>query len=178
VIEGARLKPSDSHFIITRPFLFNGNQTQEVGVTFLYLNSKELFMKPTLLVLLALFVFLSACASPTPAPDTADPTSSSMPALTDPSQPIAVNAGEIFMIVIESNPSTGYHWEIIGELNGVEFVSREYTSPEPLTPGSGGVEVWTFKASSAGDNSITLGNYPPGDGTTQEQEIQFAVTVQ
>jgi predicted secreted protein len=133
-------------------------------------------MKANLLVLLVSLIFLTACA--TSAPASADPASSSMPALTDPLQPIAVNAGEIFMIVVESNPSTGYHWEIIGELNGVEFISREYTSPEPLTPGSGGVEVWTFKAISAGDTSITLGNYPPGEGTTQEQEIQFAVTVQ
>ena len=82
-------------------------------------------MKSTLYLLLASVVFLAACAVPTPVPATADPASSSMPAITDPSQPIVVNAGDTFMIVVESNPSTGYHWELVGDLTGVEFVSRE-----------------------------------------------------
>ncbi|HNE03722.1 MAG TPA: protease inhibitor I42 family protein [Anaerolineales bacterium] len=134
-------------------------------------------MKNTLYLLIASVLFLAACASPTPAP-TADPASSTMPALTDPSKPITVSAGETFMIVVESNPSTGYHWEIVGDLTNVEFVSREYTGSEPVIPGSGGVEVWTFKATTAGDTSFVLGNYPPGEGTTYEQQVQFSVTVQ
>lgn len=134
-------------------------------------------MKNTLYLLIASVLFLAACASPTPAP-TADPASSTMPALTDPSQPITVSAGETFMIVVESNPSTGYHWEIVGDLTNIEFVSREFTGSEPVIPGSGGVEVWTFKATAAGDTSLVLGNYSPGEGTTYEQQVQFSVTVQ
>lgn len=134
-------------------------------------------MKNTIYLLIASVLFLTACASPTPAP-TADPASSSMPAFTDPSQPIIVNAGETFFIVVESNPSTGYHWEVLGDLNGIELVSREYTAAEPVMPGSSGVEVWTFKATTTGDASFTLGNYPPGEGTTHEQEVQFSITVQ
>ncbi|MFN8401452.1 MAG: protease inhibitor I42 family protein [Anaerolineales bacterium] len=135
-------------------------------------------MKNTLYLLLASALFLAACSTPTPTPAPVDPAGSSMPALTDPSQPITVNAGEVFMIVVESNPSTGYHWEVVGDLSGVELVSREYTAAEPVIPGSGGVEVWTFKAITAGDASFTIGNYPPGDGTTYEQELKFSVTVQ
>lgn len=133
-------------------------------------------MKPAHYLILVSVIFLAACAAPTPAP--VDPASSSMPALTDPAQPITVNAGEIFMIVVESNPSTGYHWEVVGELSGVELVSREYTAAEPVIPGSGGVEVWTFKAVTAGDISVTLGNYPPGEGTANEQEKSFKVVIQ
>ncbi|MBN8655302.1 MAG: protease inhibitor I42 family protein [Anaerolineae bacterium] len=133
-------------------------------------------MKPALYSLLISVIFLAACAAPTPAP--VDPASSSMPALTDPTQPITVNAGEVFMIVVESNPSTGYHWEVVGDLSGVELVSREYTAAEPVIPGSGGVEVWTFKAVTAGDISVTLGNYPPGEGTANEQEKSFKVVIQ
>jgi len=133
-------------------------------------------MKPTHYLLLALVVLLAACAVPTPAPE--EPAQSSMPALTDPTQPILVNAGETFFIVVESNPTTGYHWEIVGDLNGVELVSREYTAGEPIIPGSGGVEVWIFKAVSAGETNLVLGSYPPGESTTAEQELQFTVTVQ
>ena len=135
-------------------------------------------MKSTLYLLLASVVFLAACAAPTPVPATADPASSSMPAITDPSQPIVVNAGEPFMIVVESNPSTGYHWELVGDLTGVEFVSREYTPSEPVLTGSGGVDVWAFKAVSTGEIQITLGSYPPGvDGGEPEQSVTFSVEV-
>ena len=135
-------------------------------------------MKNTLYLLLASVLFLAACTTPTPPPAPVDPAGSSMPALTDPSQPITINAGEVFMIVVESNPSTGYHWEVVGDLSGVELVSREYTAAEPVIPGSGGVEVWTFKAIATGDASFTIGNYPTGNGTTTEQELKFSVTVQ
>ena len=135
-------------------------------------------MKPAHYLLLTLVILLAACASPTPAP-TADPASSSMPALTDPAQPILVNAGETFFIVVESNPSTGYHWEIVGDLNGVELVSREYTAGEPVMPGSGGVEVWIFKAISSGETQLTLGSFPPDTNVTEpEQTKAFTVTVQ
>ena len=135
-------------------------------------------MKSTLYLLLASVVFLAACAVPTPVPATADPASSSMPAITDPSQPIVVNAGDTFMIVVESNPSTGYHWELVGDLTGVEFVSREYTPSEPVLTGSGGMDVWAFKAVSTGETQITLGSYPPGvDGGEPEQSVTFSVEV-
>lgn len=136
-------------------------------------------MKYTLCLLLASFVFLAACAAPTPTPIPAvDPAGSSMPALTDPSQPILVTAGENFFIVVESNPSTGYHWEVVGDLSGVELVSREYTASEPVIPGSGGVEVWFFSAVSSGETTITLGNYPPGVNEGEPDQTQtFTVTV-
>ena len=83
------------------------------------------------------------------------------------------------MIVVESNPSTGYHWEVVGELSGVELVSREYTAAEPVIPGSGGVEVWTFKAASAGEVQVTLGNFPPDANVTEpEQTKAFTVAIQ
>lgn len=131
-------------------------------------------MKPILILITTSFL-LTACTTLAP---TADPASSTMPALTNPSQPITVSAGETFMIVVESNPSTGYHWEIVGDMTNIEFVSREFTGSEPVIPGSGGVEVWTFKATTAGDTSFVLGNYPPGESTTYEQQVQFSVTVQ
>lgn len=137
-------------------------------------------MKHLLYLLLVAAFVLSACAAPateTPLP-VVDPAGSTMPALTDPAQSISVKTGEIFMIVVETNPSTGYHWETIGELNGVEVVSREYTASEPVMPGSGGVEVWTLKAVATGETSFALGNYPPGTGTAYEQEISFTINIQ
>jgi inhibitor of cysteine peptidase len=137
-------------------------------------------MKPTLYLLLASVTFLAACAAPVPTPAPVDPAGSSMPALTDPSQPILVNTGETFFIVVESNPSTGYHWEVVGGMNEniALFDSREYTASEPVMPGSGGVEVWIFKAVSAGETKITLGSYPPGaEGGEPERSVTFTIEV-
>ena len=98
--------------------------------------------------------------------------------ITDPNQTIEVNAGDEFTIVIESNPTTGYHWEIVGELKNLEFISRDYQASEPITTGSGGIDVWTFKAIASGEAQITLGYYPPyEDPEPPQQTAIFIVTV-
>ena len=100
--------------------------------------------------------------------------------VTDPAQSIDVQVGESFDIVIASNPSTGYHWEIVGELTGVEFVLRVYKADEPVLTGSGGVDVWTFNALAAGETQITLGSFPPGVNVTDgepEQTVTFKIVV-
>jgi inhibitor of cysteine peptidase len=98
--------------------------------------------------------------------------------ITDPAQAIEVNTGDEFTIVIESNPTTGYHWEIMGELSNVEFVSKDYQAEEPIATGSGGVDMWTFKAISTGEAQITLGYYPPyEDPEPPQQTITFVVKV-
>jgi predicted secreted protein len=99
--------------------------------------------------------------------------------ISDPGKIIEVNAGNEFKIVIESNPSTGYQWKLVGALDEtiVQFVSNEYRASEPVMPGSGGSDVWVFRAVAAGETTITLGHYPPGEGQPVEQEITFTVVV-
>lgn len=127
---------------------------------------KKYFILPFLAILLA------ACTTATATP-VADPAAgNTRPALTDPATPIEVAAGETFHIVVVSNPSTGYHWEFTNELDLsiVEFVSSDYTTDEPVMPGSGGVDVWTFKAVAPGQTQITLGSYPPDISATEPSE--------
>jgi predicted secreted protein len=121
---------------------------------------------------------LAACGAPTPAPTINPAAGNTRPALTDPATPIEVTAGETFHIVIDSNPSTGYHWDFTGELdlNVVEFISSDYTEDEPVAPGSGGVDVWAFKAVAPGEAQITLGSYPPG-ATEAENTVTFNIVV-
>lgn len=141
------------------------------------MSKKLLKSAVSLLFLVSLF----ACSAVPPTEEsepTVNPAGSTRPALTDPAQPIEVQAGETFHIVVDSNPSTGYSWDIVGELNGVEFVSTEYTADEPVMPGSGGVDVWTFKTTSAGQTQITLGSYPPDPNATEPaQSVTFNIVV-
>lgn len=127
-----------------------------------------------LFVMLSILLLSSACSSLKPEVEPA-----SEVAVTDPATRIEVKRGEVFEIVIDSNPSTGYHWEIVGMLNEnvVLFNSRDYTADQPVMPGSGGVEVWTFSAVSAGETQITLGSYPPGVGGEPDQTVVFEIVV-
>jgi inhibitor of cysteine peptidase len=100
--------------------------------------------------------------------------------ISDPGKNIEVVAGNEFKIIIESNPTTGYHWELIGELDAgiVQFVSKDYRADEPVLIGSGGSDVWIFKAVAAGETTITLGYYPPSnDPVDPNQTVTFTVTV-
>jgi inhibitor of cysteine peptidase len=99
--------------------------------------------------------------------------------ISEPGKTIEVTAGNEFKIVIDSNPSTGYQWKLVGALdeNIVQFVSNEYRASEPVMPGSGGSDVWVFRAVAAGETTITLGHFPPGEGQPAEQEVTFTVSV-
>ena len=107
-------------------------------------------------------------------------TPSTLPEPTDHTQLITMKAGETFELVVPSNPSTGYHWDILPELdvNVVEFVGQDYIPEQPIKPGSGGVDVWTFRAVNAGDTTIALGYYPPDNDTDPEETVTFSIRVE
>jgi predicted secreted protein len=127
-------------------------------------------MKRILYLTLALAFLLGACSG-----GTAD----LQP--TDPASAIEAEAGKEFTIVLTSNPTTGYHWELVGDLDGdvIEFVSQEYQSTsEPGLAGGGGLDIWTFRAVGAGETTITLGHYPPSNDPVDPEETQtFTVIV-
>lgn len=127
-------------------------------------------MTKTLLLSILVFVSLSSCGENKPTLT-----------ITDPQRPIKVETGSELTIVLESNPSTGYHWDIVGELdrNVVEFVKSEYVSTsDPNLVGGGGLDVWTFKSVNAGETQITLGYYPPSnDPVNPQQTVTFTVIV-
>ncbi len=113
--------------------------------------------------LLLLAVLLAACSSKSMEP-------------TESGKAIDVRVGEEFTIVLEANPTTGYHWEIVQDSldeNMVVFVSREYESTsDPGLVGGGGVDIWTFKAVNPGRATILLGYYPPSNTPTQPERTE------
>lgn len=140
-------------------------------------------MKRILFLLIAIML-LTACGTSTPSPTPTLPptveTPNTLPEPTDPTQLIAVKAGETFDLVLPSNPSTGYHWNMDPELelNLVELVAQSYMAEEPVMPGSGGVDVWTFRALNAGDTTIVLGYYSPDNDVDPEEEVIFSIHVE
>jgi inhibitor of cysteine peptidase len=116
-------------------------------------------MKKYIVLMCVLTVVLTACG------DKKTETPESQMAISDPARPVEATVGNEFTIAIEGNPSTGYHWELVGELDAalLKLVRREYRYDEPAMPGSGGVELWVIQALAAGETSVTLGYYPPSN---------------
>ncbi len=132
-----------------------------------------------ILIFLLLAIFVTACSF-AGAAETPSPAAPPQLIVSDPSKTLEAAAGNEFKIIIDSNPTTGYHWALVGELDAdvIEFVSQEYAADEPVMPGSGGADIWTFKALSAGETQITLGYYPPSnDPVEPQQTLTFTVTV-
>ena len=127
---------------------------------------------------------LTGCATssstPTPTLPPIAETPSTLPEPTDHTRLITVTAGETFDLIVPSNFSTGYRWDIIPELNVkiVEPVGQNYIAEQPVMPGSGGVDVWTFRAVNAGETTIVLGYYPPGNDTDPEETVTFSIRVE
>ena len=99
---------------------------------------------------------------------------------TDPLVTIETGVGKEFKLVIESNPSTGYHWEVTGEPdpNVIQFVSRDYKADTPQLAGSGGVDIWVFKAVGTGETTVTLGWFPPSNVPSEPAQMEtFTVRV-
>ena len=114
-------------------------------------------MKKLLWVIPACFILFSACipAKP-PTPDTG---------------PVMdVTVGQEFNVNLASNPTTGYHWALAKALDHklLKLVNTQF-QPSPGSQnrvGTGGREVWTFRAVGEGYTVIEF-KIRPGVGKGQ-----------
>jgi inhibitor of cysteine peptidase len=81
-------------------------------------------------------------------------------AVADGSQ-VELAAGQILVITLASNPTTGYRWEVVDldtavlqQMGEAEFQSSD-AGGTPLV-GAGGVEVFRFEAAGSGQTALTL----------------------
>lgn len=96
---------------------------------------------------------------------------------------ISVSAGSQFTVTLESNPTTGFRWELAGitDKTVLEVVDSKYEPGEkagqkPPVAGAGGTEVWTFKALKAGTAKLSMEYSRPWQGG--EKGVQtFNLTV-
>ncbi len=99
---------------------------------------------------------------------------------TDPAKPINIEAGKIIIITLASNKTTGYAWELAKDLdtNVVDFMKTEYIPHETVLVGSGGVEVWSFRAMGQGQTNIEFKYVRPWEKLVEPAKvISFKVNV-
>ena len=89
---------------------------------------------------------------------------------------------EMIYIELETNPSTGYHWDysvsdesVIGYVSTVTAEPEEQSGEEMLV-GAPVKETWVFEGLKPGDATITMGYYPPA-GDQAERTVEYKYTV-
>ena len=97
----------------------------------------------------------------------------------NPREPIKVKAGQRFTIRMESNPTTGYGWQLSKALDEkvVQLVTNAYIPPESKLMGAGGHEAWTFKAIGAGATDISMQYVRPWDKDQPAKTNVYTVIV-
>jgi len=97
----------------------------------------------------------------------------------DGGETIELAEGDSIRIRLESNPSTGFRWNLVEEPAAavLEASSSEYVAPEDGLIGQGGVEEWTFVARGGGTTSLTLRYFRPFDPADVQGSFELRVEV-
>jgi len=95
-------------------------------------------------------------------------------------QNIDATVGQPFSVTLDSNPTTGYRWELAQPLDEsiLQLVQNTYLRSGPAMPGAGGSEVWTFEPLCQGATMIALRYRRPWEPPSANDRMAvYAVSV-
>lgn len=99
--------------------------------------------------------------------------------MSDNGSQVQLEVGQILVVTLESNPTTGFLWEvaeldegILNQTGEAEFVPE---SKEPI-PGMGGVEIFRFEAAAQGEVTLKLVYRRPWEEGVEPLEV-FSISV-
>jgi predicted secreted protein len=101
------------------------------------------------------------------------------PVFTDPTKPVAVDAGEEFFIALASNETTGYTWsQSIADGKIVAYEGNVYQNPSSGLIGAGGQQIFIYHANRTGTTAIRFSYARPFEhGTPPVKTATFDVSV-
>ena len=94
-------------------------------------------------------------------------------------QATEVAVGGTLTVTLESNPTTGFEWALvtITDETVLEEEGHAFMAPEAGAPlGTGGEEVWTFKALKEGESTIGMEYRRPWEQGVEPDKV-FVLTV-
>jgi inhibitor of cysteine peptidase len=96
----------------------------------------------------------------------------------DSGKTIEVAVGQKMLVQLPSNPTTGYHWSVLGNPAPIEFVKSDYaTDPQAAgRVGAGGTQTLRFTAKSSGKVELKLGYARPWEKDVLPAKT-FSVTI-
>jgi inhibitor of cysteine peptidase len=101
------------------------------------------------------------------------------PVPTDPARPVTVAPGGEFTLILDSNQSTGYQWVLAdsASLGSLTLVDSRYVPIPSENNGTGGHELWRFRAGASGEHVVRLVHMQPWDSTTRHDSLRFVIRV-
>lgn len=105
-----------------------------------------------------------------------------VPEYSNPKEIIRTESEQVFIVVLDSNRTTGYEWQIGQPFDNLalELVGKEYVSASSGMPGAGGKEKWTFRALAFRRDAVPLlFKYvrPWEKDVRPEKELNFKVII-
>jgi len=90
---------------------------------------------------------------------------------------ITSKIGEEIIIVLESNPTTGYQWQVGYDSGRLELASQEFIVPEDSDlVGAPGEEIFIFKALERGESDIAFSYLRPWEtDTNPEKRLYYKI---
>lgn len=89
-----------------------------------------------------------------------------------------VRNGDVIIINLAENPSTGYEWAIDKiDSNALELQNSEFSLPENAGLGGGGERIFTFRTKATGTTRLQLKEWRPWSGDRSIVQ-RFDVTFQ
>ena len=86
--------------------------------------------------------------------------------------------GDMSMVTLKGNPTTGYSWEYTIEDESVIKLESESSVTDNNAIGAGSTFKWSFRALKAGETKITFKYYRPWEGTANaETTIEYLIKV-
>jgi len=116
------------------------------------------------------FIFLSAGCKVSSGQESQNPVSTKIEAM----------VGENAVITLDANHTTGYSWQLAKPVDKdmLEFVESKYEPSETGLIGSGGKEVWTFKALQSGETKVSFKYTRPWETeATPAREATFVIII-
>lgn len=98
----------------------------------------------------------------------------------DPAKTIDAELCKDFTITLESNKTTGFGWDIATPIdeNIVKFISCEYIAADTGLIGSGGKEIWSFRAVCPGKTSIAFKYIRPWEkDVPPAKDLTFTIAI-
>lgn len=87
-----------------------------------------------------------------------------------------VHPGEIYTIVLDGNPTTGYEWisEVLGDTRVID-VKSSYTSPNEQIPGRGGKYTFLITILKVGTCTLLLSYTRPWEKQTSVTSKRYNI---
>ncbi len=92
---------------------------------------------------------------------------------------LSVEAGQTFRLAVDSNPSTGYEWQLSKPVNPkvARLLGVQFLKPESTKPGAPGQDIWEFRAVGQGKAEIHLKYVRPWKAAQPARTTNFLVSV-